>query len=129
MFSNNFAELLKQKRTTLNISQSQVAKLCFLSKASYNHLERGIRLPSLETLIKLSQILNTEPSEFLDAIMSDIDLSNDNTGILEESTVSYSAKQKPIERSFEQLDTLQQRAILDIMDTLICNNKKTVSED
>ena len=45
-----FATLLKQKRNALNLSQSKVAELCFLSKSSYNHYERGTRLPTLETL-------------------------------------------------------------------------------
>ena len=71
MKSQRFAALLKQKRTTLHLSQSQVAKQCFIAKSSYNHFERGIRLPSLETLIRLCKVLKTDPSEFIYAIISE----------------------------------------------------------
>ena len=133
MYSIYFSELLKHKRSVLNISQSQAAKLCYLSKASYNHLEQGIRLPSLETLIRLSHVLKTEPSELLDAIMHDIDLSQDTIGILEESTPLYSTKNKSFEESFqdsfEQLNMFQQKAVLDIMDSLISTNSINVNKD
>ncbi len=129
MYSIYFSELLKHKRSALNISQSQAAKLCYLSKASYNHLEQGIRLPSLETLIRLSHVLKTEPSELLDAIMHDIDLSQDTIGILEESTPLYSTKNKSFEDSFEQLNMFQQKAVLDIMDSLISTNSINVNKD
>lgn len=127
MYSKNFANLLKQKRTTLNISQSKVAKLCFLSKASYNHLERGIRLPSLETLIKLSQILYTEPSELLNAILSDLQYTPNNE-LIEEEPPNYSStsSQMDINTSFDLLDSFQRKAILDIIDSLL-NNDNTSS--
>lgn len=127
MYSNNFANLIKQKRTTLNLSQSKVAKLCYLSKASYNHLEHGIRLPSLETLIKLSQALNSEPIELLNAILTDLDRSNYDKNLIQEKSPSYS-NNSSMNASFEQLNSFQQKAVLDIIDSLITINNSTPTE-
>ncbi len=128
MKSKSFAALLKQKRTTLNLSQSKVAKQCFISKASYNHLEHGIRLPSLETLIRLSHIFNTDPSEFIYAIITDGE--NDESmkipGLIEESSPLESSYKRKVVSSFDLLDQYQQKAVMDIIDSIIMTNANNI---
>ncbi len=128
MTSPRFAVLLKQKRTNLHLSQSQVAKQCFIAKSSYNHFERGIRLPSLETLIRLGTVLKTDPAEFIYAIISE-DKSNaipSNPELLEETSPSESSYKKSLDNSFDMLDNYQQKAVMDIIDSIISTNANNI---
>lgn len=128
MNTKRFAALLKQKRTTLNLSQSKVAKQCFISKASYNHLEHGIRLPSLETLIRLSHVLETDPTEFIYAIITDGE--EEETlhipGLLKEDSPEESSYKRKLESSFSLLDQYQQKAVVDIVDSFITVNADNI---
>ncbi|MBE5933409.1 MAG: helix-turn-helix transcriptional regulator [Lachnospiraceae bacterium] len=123
-----FATLLKQKRNALNLSQSKVAELCFLSKSSYNHYERGTRLPTLETLFQLSIILKTDLREFVDALYSDNELyvSNYSTNLVEESTPTNSKYETSFTSTFSLLDQQEQKAIVDIMDSILYSNNKNI---
>ncbi len=126
MKSKRFAALLKQRRTALHLSQSQVARQCFIAKSSYNHFERGIRLPSLETLIKLGTILKTDPSEFIYAIISE---DTDNAGeaeLVEEASPLESSYKRKIDNSFDLLDQYQQKAVMDIIDSIISTNTDNI---
>ena len=128
MKSKRFAALLKQKRTTLHLSQSQVAKQCFIAKSSYNHFERGIRLPSLETLIKLGSILKTDPSEFIYAIISDNEnqAKEGSSELVEEDSPSESNYKRKIDTSLDLLNQYQQKTVLDIIDSIISTNANNV---
>lgn len=125
MNKKGFAALLKQKRTTLNLSQSKVAQLCYLSKSSYSHLERGIRFPSLETLIKLSEVLKTDPKEFIFAIISDDTTGEEDTstGLIKEDTPSDTMYHESFIESFNLLAQHEQKAVVDIIDSIINSNK------
>ena len=54
--------LRKQK----NINQSALAEMIERSPEAVSNLERGVSLPSMETLIRLSQQLNTPLTYFFD---------------------------------------------------------------
>ncbi len=119
----NFAHLLKKRRTALNLTQSKVAQLCYMSKSCYNHFENGKRLPSLNTLFHLSSALNTPLSEFMSAIQSE-DKSNSNppdSEILREAPYNSYLQNKIID-SFCLLDEPEQKAVIDIIDSLLSPN-------
>ena len=123
-----FATLLKQKRTALNLSQSKVAELCYLSKSSYNHYERGTRLPTLETLFQLSIILKTDLREFIDVLYSgnEIYVSNHSSISIQESIPSSSKYETSFTSTFSLLDQQEQKAIVDIMDSILYSNNKKI---
>ncbi|MBR3833760.1 MAG: helix-turn-helix transcriptional regulator [Lachnospiraceae bacterium] len=123
MSKNKFGSLLKQKRTTLNLSQNKVAELCHLSKSSYSHLERGIRYPSFETLIKLSEVLDADPRELIYAIIPhEDDINTDDINTIEELSPEDSMCQKSFFDSFNKLNPHEQKVIIDIMDSIIESN-------
>lgn len=124
MNTKKFATLLKQKRTTLKYSQSKVAELCFLSKSSYNHLEHGKRFPSLDTLIRLSDILKTDPKELLSAILADENPDEDlaSMDLLREDPPEESHYKNSFVNSFHLLTQDEQKAVLDIIDSLISSH-------
>ena len=48
-------------RTRLELTQAQVAERVGIAAMVYSRLERGLMLPSVPTLLKLSQVLETTP--------------------------------------------------------------------
>ena len=48
---------IRQKRKQLNISQEQLSELCGLSPAYIGLIERGVKKPSVSTLIKIANAL------------------------------------------------------------------------
>jgi len=48
-------EKLRQKRTAMGLSQEYVSEKLNLSQAFYCHIERGTRILSLESLVKISR--------------------------------------------------------------------------
>lgn len=49
---------IRTARRSSKITQEQLAEICGLSTSYIGHIERGSRIPSLETLCKISSTLN-----------------------------------------------------------------------
>lgn len=60
-----FGEVLKQLRADAGISQETLAYECELDRSFISMLERGLRLPTIETLFKISKPLKKDPSEII----------------------------------------------------------------
>ena len=60
-------EKLRQKRTAMGLSQEYVSEKLNLSQAFYCHIERGTRILSLESLVKISRYYKLS----LDYLLSD----------------------------------------------------------
>ena len=61
---------LRQRRNSLGISQSELADRAGLDRTYVSMLERGLKYPTVLTLIKIGNVLNIKPSQ----ILSEIDL-------------------------------------------------------
>lgn len=48
---------IRSARKESHMTQEQLAEACALSDAHIGHIERGTRIPSLETLVRLSEVL------------------------------------------------------------------------
>ena len=64
MRSNSFAEVLRELRLKAELSQEALAKLAGLHRTYISQLERGVRRPSLEVAMQISEVLNITFSEF-----------------------------------------------------------------
>lgn len=73
MKKNYFCENLKYIRSSLNISQKEIANYLKLNPSSYSNYENGRREPSIDVLIKISDFLNVE----IDKLLTE-NLSNNN---------------------------------------------------
>lgn len=60
-----FAENLILLRGRADLSQERVAERASLHKTELSLLERGLRLPRLDTLVKLAGAIEVEPCELL----------------------------------------------------------------
>jgi transcriptional regulator with XRE-family HTH domain len=60
-----FADNLILLRSRVDLSQEQAAERAGLHKTELSLLERGLRLPRLDTLIKLSGAIEVEPCALL----------------------------------------------------------------
>lgn len=59
---------LVERRLQLNIKQKDLAKFIGYNSTSYSNIENGNRTMSIETLYKLSYILNIHPLSILEII-------------------------------------------------------------
>lgn len=73
MKKNYFCENLKYIRSSLNISQKEIANYLKLNPSSYSNYENGRREPSIDVLIKISNFLNVEIDKLLTENLSNND--------------------------------------------------------
>jgi transcriptional regulator with XRE-family HTH domain len=57
--------LLRQERERQGLSMTEVAERAGLSQQMVSYVERGMRNPTLDTLLRMAQALETDPSELL----------------------------------------------------------------
>jgi len=63
--TNTFGQALRAARTQRGMSQDQFADATGLHRTHISLLERGLREPNLETLVKLSRALGLAPAEMI----------------------------------------------------------------
>ena len=49
---------IREARENANFTQEKLAEVCALSAAHIGHIERGTRIPSLDTMFKIANILH-----------------------------------------------------------------------
>lgn len=60
-----FGRTLRRLREERQLTQEKMAASANLTTSFVNHLERGMKVPSLTTIIKLAHALGVTPSELL----------------------------------------------------------------
>ena len=65
MSIGKFADRLRRMRKEAEISRQQMADELQMTLVSYGDFERGRRYPTVENLIKISEMLGTTPNELL----------------------------------------------------------------
>ena len=70
---------IRHSRERAKLTQEQLAEICSLSAAHIGHIERGTRIPSIDTLFRISTSLNVSADYLLcdsftpdDALLSNI---------------------------------------------------------
>ena len=69
MFEHNFSSIIRELRHKYNYSSATVADKLFLDRTTYSHYEIGDRIPSIETIIRLSIIYKIHPLELFYALI------------------------------------------------------------
>lgn len=64
-YKRTFGLVLQSLRLKKGLSQEQLAFECELDRTFISMLERGIRQPSLGTLVKIANALQVKPSKLL----------------------------------------------------------------
>lgn len=60
-----FGENVRRMRQRQGYSQEKLARLCSLHRSAVNDIEKGQRLPRLDTLLKVMMVLDATPEELL----------------------------------------------------------------
>jgi transcriptional regulator with XRE-family HTH domain len=63
--STAFGDALKELREERGLSQEGAALACGLDRAHFGKLERGVKVPTLSTVWKITDALETVPSDLL----------------------------------------------------------------
>jgi len=66
--ARRFGENLRRARRLADLSQEELGLRSALHRTEIGLLERGARIPRIDTLVKLSSALSVPPSELLDGI-------------------------------------------------------------
>lgn len=64
---DTFSQILKQKRTKMNISQEMLAKRLFVSKSTVARWENGSRLPNAVMISRIAEVLGVDVNFLLSA--------------------------------------------------------------
>ena len=67
---NQVARLLREEREKQKLSMSRVAEMAGLSQQMVSYVERGMRTPTLETLLRICGALKVDPSEVVRTAVS-----------------------------------------------------------
>jgi transcriptional regulator with XRE-family HTH domain len=60
-----FALTLKELRIRRGLSQQALADYCDLERVYISKLERGLSMPSIETIFKIAEVLGMKPSDLV----------------------------------------------------------------
>jgi len=61
-----FGNEIRQKRRELHCTQQEIALRCDMSTRFYQYLEKGTRTPSLVTIFRLADALETDPCSLIE---------------------------------------------------------------
>jgi len=73
-----FGQVLREFRTLCNLSQEKLSQECGLDRSYISLLERGLRQPSLTTILLLAKALNTTASNMVHDVEEIINENNQN---------------------------------------------------
>lgn len=65
VYTKTFGKVLQSMRLKKGFSQEKLALECGLDRTFISMLERGLRQPSLTTLVKIANTLQIKPSKLL----------------------------------------------------------------
>ncbi len=75
---------IRQARKERHVTQEQLGELCELSTAHIGHIERGTRIPSIDTLFRIAQALDVSMDYLIfDSIAPDENLFTTINSILQ----------------------------------------------
>ncbi|MBE3582375.1 MAG: helix-turn-helix transcriptional regulator [Thermoanaerobacteraceae bacterium] len=62
---NRFGETLKRLREQMHLRQNDLAEMAGVERSTVANWERGAKQPSLDTLVRLSEIFGVSPDELV----------------------------------------------------------------
>lgn len=62
---DEIGDILRKLRTEKEFSQETLANLCDLERTYISQIERGLKMPTVATIFKISRALDIKPSEFI----------------------------------------------------------------
>jgi transcriptional regulator with XRE-family HTH domain len=71
LFAASFGKAVRAARQRAQLTQEQVARASELPLVAYSRLERGLLLPSVRTLVRLSQFLRTPTDVLLGNVLQE----------------------------------------------------------
>ena len=99
---------IRRYRLKKKLRQEDLAELAGLSINYVGAVERGEKIPSLETLIVLINALDVSA----DMVLSDV------------VSVGYTVKESLLSEKLDKLDPEDRRKIYDVIDTMVKNSKQ-----
>ncbi len=67
-------QIIRQCRENKGLTQEQLSGLAVLDRTHYSKIERGLRIPTMESLFKIAYALDMKPHELIKIIENEIEL-------------------------------------------------------
>ncbi len=124
MFEYNFSSIIRKLRRKYNFSSATVADKLFLDRTTYSHYEIGDRIPSIETIIRLSIIYKIHPLELFYALIpEDIrELSKEMIGYNDSNNMTFTEEEMSCIRKLCKMDSKEIALLFKIVKALIKYN-------
>lgn len=106
-FMANFAQRLKELRTTRNLTQTRLAELLNVKPRVYSRWETGDAVPHFDTIVRLADILGVTLDEMAG-----------RTDALTQATIRNPELNR-LYRKVDQLSDEDQKALLVVLDSLV----------
>ncbi|MCD8231455.1 MAG: helix-turn-helix transcriptional regulator [Clostridiales bacterium] len=103
------SDTIKQERLNKGLTQSELAKKINVSQNAVHNWETGKRQPDLETLSKISKVLNIPVSKLVDVEVTQVELVDPNEDELrkEINDLTYSLKVKGLVKTRDYMNDLR----------------------
>ncbi len=75
-----FGKILRELRTKRRISQEKLALEGNLDRTFISLLERGLRQPSLRTILQIAEVLEVSPTKMMDLVVKKLNSTNKTNG-------------------------------------------------
>ena len=71
-------DILRQLREKKGLTQEELSGLATLDRTHYSKIERGLRIPTIDTIFKISFALDIKPHELIKIIEEKVDFNFGN---------------------------------------------------
>lgn len=120
-----FPDLLLKLRSSRQYSVADVSKAIMVHRATYYHYEKGDRIPSVDVILRLSNLYRINPLELIYALASE-DAARINKSIINyryTNLTMYTKKELQFLQDISLLDSDEQMAILQLVKILTQSKK------
>ena len=76
--AEKIGDILRQLREKKGLTQEELSGLATLDRTHYSKIERGLRIPTIDTIFKISFALDIKPHELIKIIEEKVDFNFDN---------------------------------------------------
>lgn len=113
---NSIGKRIKSRRKELQLTQTDISKMCGISSGSLSEIENGNRTPSILIFYELSQVLNCSMDWLATGIYSN------------EDEVFFSTSEKILFKGFQQLNQDEQDELIGILKLKLRKQKKVTKK-
>jgi transcriptional regulator with XRE-family HTH domain len=124
MAETEFSRLIRKLRLSRDLSIVAISDLLMIHRSTYSHYERAEHIPTVEVIIRLSNIYRINPMEFFYTLVSE-DVRRTNQEMINYNYTNlamYTRSELVFLQEISTLNSFEQRAVLNMIKALKSQN-------